>query len=182
MKMKHSFLMLAMATAFSTSALAVEFNDLDINADGKLTQDELNTYRGVVQNWSDVDTNEDGTLDLNEFTVLVEDPTLSEKTGWQAGSDTNTDSGPAVAQPAEEKDIFEEFSLLDVNQDNNLSQAELEQHAGMIQYWGDIDTNQDSYIDRDEFTSMSNNKDLSEKTGWQSGSTAGPGDAKPAQN
>jgi hypothetical protein len=69
-----------------------------------------------------------------------------------------------------------------MDHDGNLSQAEMQAHPGVIEYWGDVDANRDEYIDREEFASMTTDETLSERTGWQKSTSSGPGPATPAQN
>lgn len=154
------------ALTITGSAFAAEYGSLDVDTDGKLSQDELKEYSGVLQYWQDVDTDGDGFISQDEFEALVQDETLAERTGWDSGG---------TAHPAEMADIHEEFAMLDINQDNMLSQAEMEGHPGIITHWGDIDLNKDDQLDTDEFNTMANDVDLSEKTGWQKSSRPGPG-------
>jgi Ca2+-binding EF-hand superfamily protein len=158
-------------------AYSAEFTDLDVDVDGRLTQDEMQAYEGVVQNWTDVDADGDGMIDETEFAAFVQDSTLTEKTGWESAG-----GSPGAAKPALEADIGDEFDKLDMDRDGNLSQAEMQAHSGVIEYWGDVDANRDDYIDRDEFTTMSSDASLSERTGWQNSTSTGPGPATPAQN
>jgi Ca2+-binding EF-hand superfamily protein len=152
--------------AITGSAFAADYTTLDVDTDGKLSQDEMQEYSRVLEFWQDVDTDSDGFISQNEFEAMVKDESLAERTGWESGE---------TAHPAETADINEEFALLDVNNDNMLSQSEMEVHSGVITHWREIDVNQDDQIDADEFNMMANDVDLSERTGWQSGSRPGPG-------
>jgi hypothetical protein len=46
------------------------FRELDTNADGYLTGDELWSERGRADNWAAVDRNRDGRISPDEFTVV----------------------------------------------------------------------------------------------------------------
>lgn len=158
--------------ALSGAAVAVDFDELDIDVDGKLSQDELKEYNELVQYWSEIDTDGDRFINIDEFTAMVDDPTLAEKTGW-----TKRQRYPdsVRVQPAEMADVYEEFAALDVNGDDVISKAEMQNHAGVVMYWIEVDRNRDDNLDREEFEFLNNDPDLSDKTGWKGRTTSPPG-------
>ena len=165
----HKKLVLGIATvAFAHSAAAFDFSELDVDLDGHLTQEELKDYSGVVSNWSEVDTDSDGYIGLEEFSALIDDPTLAEKTGWNRRNNAPT---TLTADTAEETALIAEFVQLDTNQDGMLSRQEMGNHDGVIKSWTDLDANQDDYLDQDEFNGMVNDPSLTEQTGWDRRST-----------
>lgn len=47
---------------------APTFDELDVNADGYISQQEGMKYKNMSKNWAKIDTNKDGRTDINEFT------------------------------------------------------------------------------------------------------------------
>lgn len=160
----------------SGAAFAADFKGLDVDVDGRLSRGEMEEYSGVVQYWNDVDTDHNGYIDPVEFDDLVKNRSLAERTGWQKGS--STPDGASTIKPSGKS--WDEFAVLDTNNDSKLSPEEMKSHEGMVKYWSEVDRNHDGYIDNDEFAAMRDDATLSERTGWKksgSGSpTSNPGD------
>ena len=165
--MRKTLLAVALSTAMAT-VYADEFDTLDVDVDGKLTQEEMQEYAGVVEHWSEIDNNGDGMIDKSEFLAMTSDANLAEKTGWDRGG------GPAGAQqePGETGDLIYEFGMLDVNNDGMLSRDEMQMHTGVSAVWVEIDHNQDDLIDANEFSVFEQDASLTERTGWDRRTTA----------
>lgn len=57
----------AAAPRYSASNLAMAFNYMDANHDGKISREEAAGFRGVAKNFERADTNHDGVLSRQEF-------------------------------------------------------------------------------------------------------------------
>ena len=68
------------------TALIAEFVQLDTNQDGMLSRQEMGNHDGVIKSWTDLDANQDDYLDQDEFNGMVNDPSLTEQTGWDRRS------------------------------------------------------------------------------------------------
>ena len=159
--MKKTLLTLAISGAMTVAYAAdSDFDSLDVNLDGYLTQEEMAEYSGVVQHWSEIDNDGDGMIDNGEFKALVLDDELATKTGWASGV------GAPNVEPGVMGDVIREFAALDTDGDGMLSRDEMQSHEGVVTYWGDIDRNQDDYLDSDEFAQFEEDDDLMERTGW----------------
>ena len=159
--MRKTLLAIALS-AVATAVYADEFDTLDVDVDGNLTQEEMIEYSGVVQYWTEIDTDGDGMIDKSEFAAMTSNADLSARTGWQGGG------GPdqAQAEPGETGDLIYEFGMLDVNNDGRLSRDEMQMHGGVVGVWADIDANQDDVIDADEFSAFEADATMTERTGW----------------
>lgn len=143
------------AAAFLTTAIASDdFTNLDANQDGMISKEEFQDHQGVVDAWVEIDTDQDDQVSQDEFNALNANADLTARTGWDRRS--NPPDGA----------LDSEFSTLDVDQDGMLSQDELVDHPGVVEYWSDIDIDADNYLSTDEFDSFSHNDDLTSKTGW----------------
>ncbi|MDT8384482.1 MAG: EF-hand domain-containing protein [Gammaproteobacteria bacterium] len=54
-------------SVMAATAAAPTFDGLDRNADGYISKDEAKAYKGMHKNWSKVDTNKDGRVNIDEF-------------------------------------------------------------------------------------------------------------------
>ena len=49
---------------------SAQFQSLDANSDGVISQDEAAGHQGLVDNWKSVDKDESGTIDQSEFSAF----------------------------------------------------------------------------------------------------------------
>jgi len=58
--------------AGSSSTMQENFNKLDTNQDGYISQQEAQADKQLTQDWSKADSNQDGQIDQSEFSAFEE--------------------------------------------------------------------------------------------------------------
>jgi hypothetical protein len=90
----------ALALACGAALAAEGFNDMDKNADGKLTRDEAAGNKELLAKWKEADKNNDGVLTRGEYLsvrIAKDWNTVKEKVAGKPSTSTSASTGSTSA-------------------------------------------------------------------------------------
>lgn len=67
-----SAIVLAIGTAYAAGTAEEKFNQLDADQSGTISAQEAESYETLSKNWGSADTNQDGAVDMSEFSAFEE--------------------------------------------------------------------------------------------------------------
>jgi Ca2+-binding EF-hand superfamily protein len=130
------------------------FNDMDKNADGRLTRSEAAGKKDLLAKWKQADSNNDGVLSRVEYlkVMAVKDfNTVKEKV-------TGSDKGKATKTARNEKEN-KGFNDMDKNNDGKLSRSEAAGNKDLVARWKQADADNDGSVTRAEYLKVMAKKD-----------------------
>jgi hypothetical protein len=150
----------AAAMALACGAFAADkerkgFNDMDKNADGKLTRAEAAGNKELLEKWKQADTNNDGTLSRVEYlkVMAVKDVnTVKEKVTGKDDKQKSTKTAKS--------DEHKGFNDMDKNKDGKLSRAEAAGNKDVLAKWKEADADNDGVLTRAEYLKAMAKKDV----------------------
>lgn len=151
MRFAKSILAVAAALACGVAFAADDkdrkgFNDMDKNADGKLTRAEAAGNKDLLAKWKDADSNNDGVLSRVEYlkVMAVKDAnTVKQKV-------TGNDKDKKSTTARNERDN-KGFNEMDKNNDGKLSRTEAAGNKDLVARWKDADADNDGFVTRAEY-------------------------------
>ena len=164
------------------------FNDMDKDADGRLTRAEAASNKDLIARWTQADANNDGVLTRGEYLRAV--TTKKDANASQAKST----EGKQQAAPKEKRLSFND---LDKNDDGLVSRAEAAGSQRLTAKWSELDSNKDGSLSRGEYLTEMARQDTSkvreqvsrtvdnmkrDDSATAGGSAAAGGTARPAQS
>ncbi|XP_031281592.1 probable calcium-binding protein CML44 [Pistacia vera] len=154
---------------FNTNDLQRIFEKLDRNGDGLVSLEELNWVLeriGVHYSLEELELLfEKPTLDFDEFLFFC-DSLISNQKATTSSSNENEESEEVEKDDDEESDLFEAFSVFDLNGDGFITSEELQSVLARLGMWDETsgkdcrsmirvyDTNSDGVLDFEEFKNM----------------------------
>lgn len=160
MKFTHSILAAAAMALVCGAAVAADdkdskgFNDMDKNADGRLTRAEAAGNKDLLAKWKQADGNNDGVLSRVEYlkVMAVKDATtVKEKI-------TGKDKAAKTARNDKENKGFND---MDKNNDGRLSRSEAAGNKDLVARWKEADADNDGSVTRAEYLKVMAKKDAS---------------------
>jgi Ca2+-binding EF-hand superfamily protein len=149
----------AAAMAFACGAFAADdkaarkgFNDMDKNADGKLSRAEAAGNKDLLAKWKEADTNNDGVLSRVEYLKVMAVKDVNTVKRKVTGDDKNTKTA------ANDKDT-KGFNDMDKNKDGKLSRAEAAGNKDLLAKWKEADGDNDGMLTRTEYLKVMARKD-----------------------
>src|SRR5688572_15641501 len=176
-------IVLACGVGFAKEAQSRQgFNDMDKDADGRLTRTEAAGNKDLIARWSQADADNDGVLTRGEYLMAV----------------TKKSSGEGKQQAAAKEDKKRmSFNDMDTNDDGLLSGAEAAGNPRLTAKWSELDTNKDGSLSRGEYLTEMARQDTSrareqvsrtvdnmkrDETATAGGSAAAGATARPTQS
>ena len=130
------------------------FNEMDKNADGKLTRAEAAGNKDLLAKWKNADSNNDGVLTRTEYlkVMAVKDfNTVKEKvTGDEKAKSDKTAKNDKEAKG---------FNDMDKNADGKLTRAEAAGNKDLLAKWKEADNDNDGVLTRTEYLTVMAKKD-----------------------
>ena len=133
------------------------FNDMDKNADGRLTRAEAAGNKDLLAKWKQADSNNDGVLTRVEYlkVMAVKDAnTVKERI---TGKDKDGKAAKTAGNDRENKG----FNDMDKNNDGKLSRAEAAGNKDLVARWKEADADNDGSVTRAEYLKVMAKKDAS---------------------
>ena|SRR5688572_6904683 len=124
------------------------FNDMDKDADGRLTRAEAAGNKDLIARWTQADANNDGVLTRGEYLRAV-----------TTRKDANATQTKAEDKPQDKNRMG--FNDLDKNDDGLLSRAEAAGHERLNAKWSELDKNKDGSLSRPEYLTEMARQDTS---------------------
>jgi Ca2+-binding EF-hand superfamily protein len=153
---------LGCALAFAGDAHARQgFNDMDKDADGRLTRAEAAGNKNLLERWDRADANHDGVLTRSEYL----DALARRQDRRQASQEDKKPSG---------------FNGMDNNVDGKLSRAEAAGNAALRERWDEFDANKDGSLSREEYLRWAVGHDIARaraRVGGETTQASRPADA-----
>ena len=143
------------ALAADDKAARKGFNDMDKNADGKLTRAEAAGNKDLLAKWKDADTNGDGTLSRVEYLKVMAVKDANTVKNKVTGNDDKDRSTKTARNDKERKG----FNDMDKNNDGKLSRAEAAGNKDLLARWKDADSDGDGMLTRAEYLKEMAKKD-----------------------
>lgn len=142
----------------------VSFDSLDVNKDGSLTQDEVQSHPELSQQYTTADQDQDGMISQSEFSAFESKPAGqagqqqsrsfdqldSNKDGWLSKQEYET--GMSGAMGAGSQAVS--FQSLDVNKDGSISKSEANSDPTISQQFTSIDKDKNGTISQSEFSAF----------------------------
>jgi Ca2+-binding EF-hand superfamily protein len=131
------------------------FNDMDKNADGKLTRAEAAGNKDLLAKWKNADSNNDGVLTRAEYlkVMAVKDfNTVKEKV---TGDDKKAKSDKTARNDKEHQG----FNEMDRNNDGKLTRSEATGNKEVLAKWKEADKDNDGVLTRTEYLTVMAKKD-----------------------
>lgn len=162
MRLAKSILAIAAALACGASFAADNkerkgFNDMDKNADGKLTRAEAAGNKELLDKWKEIDTNNDGVLSRAEYLKAMAAQDVNTVRNKVTGNDKDRKSTTTAKNERENKG----FNEMDKNKDGKLSRAEAAGNKDLIARWKEADADNDGYVTRAEYLKVMAKQDAS---------------------
>lgn len=156
---KSIFAAAAMALACGSAFAADDkdskgFNDMDKNADGRLTRAEAAGKKDLLARWKEADGNNDGVLSRVEYLkvmAVADFNTVKDKV-------TGNDKGKSTKTARNDKDR-KGFNDMDKNNDGKLSRAEAAGNKDVLARWKEADGDNDGMLTRAEYLKVMAKKD-----------------------
>ena len=157
---KSIFAAAAMALACGGAVAANDkeskgFNDMDKNADGKLTRAEAASNKDLLKKWKDADTDGDGALSRVEYLKVMAAKDFNTVKNKVTGNDDKDKSTKTARNDKERKG----FNDMDKNDDGKLSRAEAAGNKDLLARWKAADTDGDGMLTRAEYLKEMAKKD-----------------------
>ena len=159
---KSIFAAAAMALACG-GALAADdkdskgFNDMDKNADGRLTRAEAAGKKDLLAKWKEADTNNDGVLSRVEYLKVMAAADFNTVKNKVTGNDKDKDA-KSTKTARNDKDR-KGFNDLDKNNDGKLSRSEAAGNKDLLAKWKEADGDNDGMLTRAEYLKVMAKKD-----------------------
>lgn len=131
------------------------FNDMDKNADGKLTRAEAASNKDLLKKWKQADTDGDGMLSRVEYLKVMAVKDVNTVKNKVTGNDDKDKSTKTARNDKERKG----FNDMDKNNDGKLSRAEAAGNKDLLARWKAADTDGDGMLTRAEYLKEMAKKD-----------------------
>jgi Ca2+-binding EF-hand superfamily protein len=148
------------AMAFACGAFAADdkaarkgFNDMDKNADGRLSRAEAAGNKHLLDKWKEADTNNDGVLTRVEYLKVMAVKDMNTVKRKVTGDDKNTKTA------AKDDKDHKGFNDMDKNKDGKLTRAEAAGNKDLLAKWKEADGDNDGSLTRTEYLKVMAKKD-----------------------
>ena len=151
MKFTHSLLAAAAFALACGGVVAADdkehkgFNDMDKNADGKLTRAEAKGKKDLLAKWKEADTDGDGVLTRAEYLKAMAKQDVNTVRRKVTGDDDKSH------QASRDDKHHKGFNDMDKNNDGKLSRSEAAGKKSLLAKWKQLDTDGDGSLSRVEY-------------------------------
>jgi len=131
------------------------FNEMDKNADGKLTRAEAAGNKDLLAKWKNADTNNDGVLTRTEYLKVMAVKDVNTVKQKVTGDDKPAKSDKTANNDKEAKG----FNDMDKNADGKLTRTEAAGNKDLLAKWKEADKDSDGVLTRSEYLTVMAKKD-----------------------
>ena len=131
------------------------FNEMDKNADGKLTRAEAAGNKDLLAKWKDADGNKDGVLTRTEYLKVMAVKDFNTVKQKVTGDDKQAKSDKTAKNDKEAKG----FNDMDKNADGKLTRTEAAGNKNLLAKWKEADKDSDGVLTRSEYLTVMAKKD-----------------------
>lgn len=133
------------------------FNDMDKNADGRLTRAEAAGKKDLLAKWKQADSNNDGVLSRVEYLKVMAVADFNTVKDKVTGNDKDKDAkSTKTARNDKERKGFND---MDKNNDGKLSRSEAAGNKDLLARWKEADGDNDNMLTRAEYLKVMAKKD-----------------------
>jgi Ca2+-binding EF-hand superfamily protein len=131
------------------------FNEMDKNADGKLTRAEAAGNKDLLAKWKSADTNSDGVLTRTEYLKVMAAKDFNTVKEKVTGDDKQAKSDKTAKNEKETKG----FNDMDKDNDGKLTRTEAAGNKDLLAKWKEADKDNDGVLTRTEYLTVMAKKD-----------------------
>jgi Ca2+-binding EF-hand superfamily protein len=131
------------------------FNEMDKNADGKLTRAEAAGNKDLLAKWKNADTNSDGVLTRTEYLKVMAVKDFNTAKQKVTGDDKQAKSDKTAKNEKENKG----FNDMDKDNDGKLTRTEAAGNKEVLAKWKEADKDNDGVLTRSEYLAVMAKKD-----------------------